>query len=512
MRKKLLSIPFIAWLYQQGFVHMAYLWLIDRIDDLSRLIEAHRPGPRKQVTSFDYWQWVRELANTVSQTLTSANIDHIIFDAKQPIIAVPADSRPKALEIIAKSARPLYFVELENGLPKAAKPAKHRPAGDSLVLTEYLIAPDRTPITDMSMGVRLDFWTQAENWTSPVVNETAETLTNEQWKAAQATHRFPSAFFKVTEPIDIVYSWVDGGDPEWQAKKAAVMGVPFTPDANQTGRYVEHDELKYSLRSIKMFASWVRHVYVVSDCKPPAWLNTDDDFITWMDFPEFFADPSVLPVFNSHAIEAQLQNIPGLSEQYLYLNDDFLFGRPVEPEVFFTGNGKIKLAFSRAVIDPEPVLADDIGATAGSKNARKIVYELTGKMYSNKLRHAPYGQLKSVMRELEERIPDTIARIAASKLRSPQDIAITSSMAPYYAYCTGRAVTGDAKTWTFDLTVPDAIHQLRVRLRQRAVDTICVNTADVSGFKDGKKRDDALHEFFERMYPVAGPWERQGIE
>ena len=55
---------------------------------------------------------------------------------------------------------------------------------------------------------------------------------------------------------------------------------------------------------------------------------------------EFFADTSVLPIHNSHAVEAQLHRIDGLAEHFLYSNDDMFFGRPVEPELFFSPAGR----------------------------------------------------------------------------------------------------------------------------------------------------------------------------
>ncbi|MDE5609909.1 MAG: hypothetical protein K2I66_05980, partial [Bacteroidales bacterium] len=47
-----------------------------------------------------------------------------------------------------------------------------------------------------------------------------------------------------------------------------------------------------------------------------------------------------LPVFNTNSVETMVWRIPGLSEHYIYFNDDFLFVNPVKPEDFFD-NGKI---------------------------------------------------------------------------------------------------------------------------------------------------------------------------
>src|SRR5690606_9563103 len=45
--------------------------------------------------------------------------------------------------------------------------------------------------------------------------------------------------FQVTFPIDVVYLWVDGDDPDWQARKAARAGrsATATPEGREPMRY-----------------------------------------------------------------------------------------------------------------------------------------------------------------------------------------------------------------------------------------------------------------------------------
>ena len=55
--------------------------------------------------------------------------------------------------------------------------------------------------------------------------------------------------------IDLVYLWVNGSDPKWQAKHNACIGkTEANSDVNCDGRYADNDELKYSLRSVDMYA------------------------------------------------------------------------------------------------------------------------------------------------------------------------------------------------------------------------------------------------------------------
>ncbi|MBT3168214.1 Stealth CR1 domain-containing protein, partial [Streptomyces sp. Vc74B-19] len=87
----------------------------------------------------------------------------------------------------------------------------------------------------------------------------------------------------VTFPIDVVYTWVDGQDPELRAKRERHReGHDGGIAAREVGesRYTSIDELKYSLRSLEMYAGFVRHVYIVTDGQTPEWLDADAPGIT----------------------------------------------------------------------------------------------------------------------------------------------------------------------------------------------------------------------------------------
>ena len=55
--------------------------------------------------------------------------------------------------------------------------------------------------------------------------------------------------------IDIVYLWVNGKDPVWRAKKDAFLNntCEITKEAVNDARFIDNDELKYSLRSVEMY-------------------------------------------------------------------------------------------------------------------------------------------------------------------------------------------------------------------------------------------------------------------
>lgn len=139
--------------------------------------------------------------------------------------------------------------------------------------------------------------------------------------------------------IDMVYLWVNGNDPVWLAKKQAALGeAESKSSANCAGRYANHDELLYSLRSIEKYAPWINRIFIVTDNQVPEWLDTGNPKIRIVDHKEILP-PECLPCFNSSVIEHFLADIPGLSEHFLFSNDDMYLNRPSTPEDFFTSAG-----------------------------------------------------------------------------------------------------------------------------------------------------------------------------
>lgn len=103
-------------------------------------------------------------------------------------------------------------------------------------------------------------------------------------------------------------------------------------------RYVDHQELRYSLRFVEAYAPWVNHIYVITDEQKPSWMKSHPK-ITIIDHSEIV--PSIYrPLFSSIAIEMFLATIPSLSEHFLYCNDDMFFNRDVKKSDFFDEAGR----------------------------------------------------------------------------------------------------------------------------------------------------------------------------
>ena len=142
--------------------------------------------------------------------------------------------------------------------------------------------------------------------------------------------------------VDLVYTWVDGDDAQLRAdiKQYASGSKHLNPERMRD----PYDLLRYSLRSADMFAPWIRNVHIIT-CRPqvPRWLDTNNPRMHVVHHDELSGFGPYLPTFNSTVIESFVHAVPGLSDHFLYLNDDFLFGAPSVREDFLTTTGKHKV-------------------------------------------------------------------------------------------------------------------------------------------------------------------------
>lgn len=318
-------------------------------------------------------------------------------------------------------------------------------------------------------------------------------------------------FDEVTFPIDLVYTWVDGDDPEWVASKNATLRQldrnDHPVDAHGPSRYQHHDELRYSLRSVAQFADFVRHIFIVTDGQVPPWLNTEHEGVTVVDHREIFPGDEYLPTFNSHAIECRLHHIRGLAEHYLYLNDDFLFGRPVNAQQFFHSNGMTKFFLSPALIGSDGPSHSGRSVDAAAANTKRVVYERFGRVASQKVKHAPYPQRRSVVFEMEEVLNEEFRSTAASAIRAPDDVAVPSSLFHYYAYLTGRAVPAKLSSRYVSLGHRGLRRRLRALRRRESFDTVCLNDSIDAHAADRERRRRVMERFMETYWPTKSPFE-----
>lgn len=142
--------------------------------------------------------------------------------------------------------------------------------------------------------------------------------------------------------LDIVIAWVDGNDVELKRKRHLYLTGNDASDAVSETRFASNDEIYYNIASILKYVPFCRHILIVTDGQQPEFLNEfvvqglcDTNKIRVVDHREIFAGfEQFLPTFNTRSIESMLWNIQGLSDYFIYLNDDFFFNASAQVEDF----------------------------------------------------------------------------------------------------------------------------------------------------------------------------------
>lgn len=307
--------------------------------------------------------------------------------------------------------------------------------------------------------------------------------------------------------VDLVYTWVDGSDEDWQLRRRESMAQvcgDFLPTANDQARYLSHDELRYSLRSAESFLPWVNHIYLVTAGQRPQWLNERNPRISVIDHTEIFNDPDALPTFNSHAIESQLHRIPNLSERFIYVNDDVFFGRPLGPQIFYTPTGYPKFALSTGRFDLGET--QDLPVNIAAQNNSRLLEATFGKSTAHKFKHVAHPQLKGTLSMIAESHPEESGRTARARFRSDTDLSIPSALAHYYGCALGSAFPGEVEYRYIDLSSKDVHLKLANLFLQKRPQMFCLNEVSVEQHEH-LVRTRTVQDFLKHVYPWPSSFE-----
>ena len=461
------------------------------------------------------------------KVLKKANIPFLLIrdDKNRPILAIDIELRSAVESEVttACATEPMYAKTVDTpGLsPVLVAEGRLSPLADPCIVRLYRrrIAPGGFRYGPR-FGVELQFWAFEESVVRcPVENSltrkevprteiipTTAKLYGYKWPTIEGM--FTPHASDVTFDIDMVFSWVEGSDPEFRARRAAQMSQYVVGEGDEAeARIRQIDELKYALRSVNMFAPWVRRIFIATDSVPPAWL-AEHPAITIVRAEEHFSDPAALPTYSSHAVESQLHHIPELAEHFLYSNDDMFFGRPLKASMFFSPGGVTKFIESKTRIG----LGANDPTRSGFENAarvnRQLILERFGQIITRHLEHTAVPLRKSVLMEMEREFPEDFARTQASAFRSSTDISVTNSFYHYYALMTGRAVQQEkAKVLYVNTTTHAGLDLLHELWKKRGYHFFCLNDSSFPEVS-AAERTERVTNFLERYFPIPAPWEK----
>ncbi|MDF2050835.1 stealth family protein, partial [Arthrobacter sp. Cr_A7] len=438
----------------------------------------------------------------------------------RPVIALDWKNRKKLRAALVEACRdePFYSMTVDAKKKTSVLVADGELSSNRQARIFRLYRPRVEPVGGFefgaSAGVQIELWSfEGEELILPIENSlTRRTLLRQD--AVRGTverygHTWPTIenmfadhASDISFDIDLVFSWVDGSSPEYiAARRAQQKDVVLGEGDDHEARFRQINELKYALRSVYMFAPWIRRIFIATDSPAPAWL-ADHPSVTIVRSEEFFADPSVLPTHNSQAVECQLHHIEGLSEHFLYSNDDMFFGRPVSPDLFFTPGGITKFIEAETRIGLGENAAERSGFENAARVNRKLLWNRFGRITTRHLEHCAAPLRRSLVRKMEQEFPEEFRKTAASRFRAADNISVTNSFYHYYALLTGRAVTQTAaKVRYVDTTMRTGLNYLPKLLSKRNVDFFCLNDGSFPEVS-ADERAALVTDFLEKYFPI----------
>lgn len=306
------------------------------------------------------------------------------------------------------------------------------------------------------------------------------------------------------EPIDFVVSWVDGNDIQWRKEKEkfwlCINNEEVSQKGNGTERYREWDQFMYWFRSVEKFAPWVRNIYLVTCGHLPPWLNTKHPKLKIVRHNDYM-NAKDLPTFQSVPIEINLYRIQGLSENFVYFNDDMVLTKPVFPTDFFL-NGIPKhcaIAYPVRNYSENGIFAHQCFSVVGllndgddfEKNVELYPEKWFNCLYGLDVRynwlayneyylpglyfnHLAYPLCKKTMKAVWERFPQQMKNTSSHKFRTSSDI--TTQIFTMYDIIQGNfiPVPKDHYGKAFHSLSTEA-HEVAEAIRTQKYKMICYN-------------------------------------
>lgn len=342
------------------------------------------------------------------------------------------------------------------------------------------------------------------------------------------------------EKIDFVITWVDGSDEKWLAKKKEYEKLQIeaekgskgkeekeTGGKEETVRYREWNLLPYLFRGIEQYAPWVNHVFLVTDHQIPGWLNVEHPGLSVVYHDQFIPD-KYLPTFNSHTIELNLHRIPGLSEQFVYFNDDCLLTKQCRPEDFFKHGKPVDEAALNGINGRDETFASIqfqnisfMNRYYSTGDCRKHLWKWLFPGYGtqmirtllllpfNRLQgiynpHGPMALLKSTCRQVWERDKKFLEATCSCRFRTGQNV--SPYIFRYEQLLTGNFVPH--KKIRQYCTVTDSPKQI-IRFMKR-YQMVCINDVELEEGQFLRKRRE-IRKIMENAFPSKSAFEKERL-
>lgn len=335
----------------------------------------------------------------------------------------------------------------------------------------------------------------------------------------------------MNDKIDFVVTWVDDTDPLWQAERKK-----YNPNKkmsasvdNRKERYRDMGTLPYFFRGIDKFAPWVNKVYFVTCGQKPEWLNENCEKLVLVNHSDYMP-AEVLPTFNSNAIEANLHEIKGLSEKFVYFNDDIFLINPVTPQDFFKNGlpmdtfalraleitGQAEDGFFRKIANNLYIINKHFNFRTFLKNNwRKVLSFKQGKYWIRTIAmlsynyftgfhcaHLPCSYLKSTFSKVWEEEPEILKRTQSFRFRNNRD-SVNHWLYQYWQFASGQF---EQRSVSFGKMIGISDKDLEKDILGRKYKSLCIQ--DEYGLENYDSCRKRLLSAMERKFPEKSQFEK----
>jgi hypothetical protein len=303
--------------------------------------------------------------------------------------------------------------------------------------------------------------------------------------------------------IDFVILWVDGNDSEWLKEKNK-YAVAVENENNSNNRYRDWGLLPYWFRSVEKFAPWVRKIHFVTWGHIPKFLDVNSPKLHIVRHDEFIPK-EYLPTFSSHAIEMNIHRIPGLSEHFVYFNDDMFMLRPFKEDDFFRDNlpctygGEVPIELVGNIGTWQHAAVNDLGIVNAHFPKRESVKRFRKKYISTKYRwkdnlrtlllqtlypdyftgfknlHAPAAYLKSTFEEIWDVEFEKMDSTCRDKFRTSDNV--NQWVVLWWQIASGKFMPYIVDNWVESLT-EESVERLCNDIVNQKHKFICINDSN----------------------------------
>lgn len=245
------------------------------------------------------------------------------------------------------------------------------------------------------------------------------------------------------EPIDIVIPWVNPNDDYWFEQysywKTRCTGMKSPERIRDFGNF------KYWFRSVDKYMPWVRYIFLVIPYKTsiPQWLNVGHPKLKIITQEDYL--PAVYnPCFNSYVCTMYLHLIPGLSEHFIYSNDDIVFCKPQNALDYFDNGLPVRtIQYSSGRSNRNGSMFQK-----NEYNAEEIIKRITGRDYKFRVWHTNFTFNKSFIAFMWHKFgKDFEKSLQNSKFRQPYNITdlVFDFAQQVTRHCVDKPVNRDTK-------------------------------------------------------------------